>query len=269
MIFRASKGHTGSYLAARISECLHEYGIQDKVSVYSCTKVAKLTLRPQILAFTADNTSNNNTLIDELGDLLDGFQGSLTRVRCFAHILNLMVKVCITQTCTFPFSNCTPLVYPFAVQPQNKSYKRYSRRGWRCCCIRWTWWWAGWGRNNRECWSGGYWRWDWPIHGREQCCHCWCNCCRGWRGIRFTHTDSCRSKPWQVCRDKGKYNLVSMLQNVANWCINSTSYETSLNEYSTVPQSMLILRVPALRVKLSLSWWCEMSQHDGTALLNF
>jgi hypothetical protein len=33
MIFRASKGHTGSYLAARISECLHDYGIQDKVSV--------------------------------------------------------------------------------------------------------------------------------------------------------------------------------------------------------------------------------------------
>ena len=30
---RASKGHTGSYLAARISECLHEYEIQDKVSI--------------------------------------------------------------------------------------------------------------------------------------------------------------------------------------------------------------------------------------------
>jgi hypothetical protein len=47
----------------------------------------------QILAFTADNASNNNTLVDELEDLLDGFQGSLTRVRCFAHILNLVVKV--------------------------------------------------------------------------------------------------------------------------------------------------------------------------------
>jgi hypothetical protein len=47
----------------------------------------------QILAITTDNVSNNNTLIDELGDLLEGFQGSLTRVRCFAHILNLVVKV--------------------------------------------------------------------------------------------------------------------------------------------------------------------------------
>ena len=50
---------------------------------------------------TLDNASNNKTLIDELGDLLDGFQGSLTRVRCFAHILNLVVKVCIPHTCHF------------------------------------------------------------------------------------------------------------------------------------------------------------------------
>ena len=47
----------------------------------------------QILAITTDNSSNNNMLIDELGDLLEGCQGSLTRVRCFAHILNLVVKV--------------------------------------------------------------------------------------------------------------------------------------------------------------------------------
>ena len=59
-----------------------------------CPTVANIT--PQILAFTADNASNNNTLVDELGDLLDGFQGSLTRVRCFAHILNLVVKVSIS-----------------------------------------------------------------------------------------------------------------------------------------------------------------------------
>jgi hypothetical protein len=47
------------------------------VSVCSYAKIMKLTRRPQILAFTADNASNNNTLIGELGDLLDGFQGSL------------------------------------------------------------------------------------------------------------------------------------------------------------------------------------------------
>jgi len=54
-----------------------------------------LNIGLQILGFTADNASNNNTLVDELADLLDGFQGSLTRVRCFAHILNLVVKVWI------------------------------------------------------------------------------------------------------------------------------------------------------------------------------
>ena len=39
-----------------------------------------------------DNASNNNTLVDELSELLDVFQGSLTQTRCFAHILNHMVK---------------------------------------------------------------------------------------------------------------------------------------------------------------------------------
>jgi hypothetical protein len=49
---------------------------------YACLHVYDDELTPtrklQILAFTADNASNNNTLVDELGDLLDGFQGPLT-----------------------------------------------------------------------------------------------------------------------------------------------------------------------------------------------
>jgi hypothetical protein len=40
-----------------------------------------------------DNASNNTTLLEELPELIDGFQGTLTRIRCFAHILNLVVKV--------------------------------------------------------------------------------------------------------------------------------------------------------------------------------
>ena len=68
-------------------------------------EIVKLTCRPQILAFVADSASNNNTLVDGLGDLLDGFQGSLTQVRCFAHILNLVVKVHITQI--YPFHSLT------------------------------------------------------------------------------------------------------------------------------------------------------------------
>ena len=33
LICRASKGHMRTYLAAQISECLHNYRIQDKVNV--------------------------------------------------------------------------------------------------------------------------------------------------------------------------------------------------------------------------------------------
>jgi hypothetical protein len=44
------------------------------------------------MALVADNASNNNTMVDELSDLILAFWGSHTRVRCFAHILNLVVK---------------------------------------------------------------------------------------------------------------------------------------------------------------------------------
>ena len=42
----------------------------------------------------ADNTSNNDTLVDELSILIPSFGGCEYCVRCFAHILNLVVKVC-------------------------------------------------------------------------------------------------------------------------------------------------------------------------------
>jgi hypothetical protein len=45
----------------------------------------------------ADNASNNNTLVEKLEDLLNGFKGSVSQIRCFAHILNLVVKVSISE----------------------------------------------------------------------------------------------------------------------------------------------------------------------------
>ena len=48
----------------------------------------------EILGITMDNASNNHTLVDELSEILDDFQGEPTRVCCFAHIFNLVVKVC-------------------------------------------------------------------------------------------------------------------------------------------------------------------------------
>lgn len=47
----------------------------------------------EIMGFTADNASNNDTLVSELSILVPSFSGSEYRVRCFAHILNLVVKV--------------------------------------------------------------------------------------------------------------------------------------------------------------------------------
>ena len=36
-------------------------------------------------------------MCDELGDLLEGFDGQLGRIRCFAHILNLAAKAILRQ----------------------------------------------------------------------------------------------------------------------------------------------------------------------------
>ena len=54
--------------------------------------------------------------MDELGELLDGFQGSLTRVRCFAHILNLVVKVHFGVTSKLTLSNllCKSILSQFS-----------------------------------------------------------------------------------------------------------------------------------------------------------
>jgi hypothetical protein len=50
----------------------------------------------QILALTLDNASNNNTLVEELSKTFEGFQGSLVCMRCFAHVLNLIVKAILS-----------------------------------------------------------------------------------------------------------------------------------------------------------------------------
>ncbi len=47
----------------------------------------------QILGVTADNAANNGTMLDVLSTLLPKFRGREVHVRCFAHVLNLVVKV--------------------------------------------------------------------------------------------------------------------------------------------------------------------------------
>ena len=59
----------------------------------------------KVMTFTADNASNNNTLVDELSVLIPTFGGAKYHVRCFAHILNLVVKVGSSFLILIPASN--------------------------------------------------------------------------------------------------------------------------------------------------------------------
>ena len=75
---------------------MEDFGISHKVSVIT-QKYSALTQIHQILSVTCDNASNNNVLVEELADLLDGFPGEANRTRCFLHIINLVVKTVIRQ----------------------------------------------------------------------------------------------------------------------------------------------------------------------------
>jgi hypothetical protein len=46
----------------------------------------------QILSITGDNASNNDTMIQYLGEALDEFPGPANQTRCFAHTVNLITK---------------------------------------------------------------------------------------------------------------------------------------------------------------------------------
>lgn len=56
-----------------------------------------ITFAPQILSITCDNASPNDVMTNALADLVEEFPGATNRTRCFAHILNLVVKVVIHQ----------------------------------------------------------------------------------------------------------------------------------------------------------------------------
>jgi hypothetical protein len=51
----------------------------------------------QILSVTADNASNNDTMIDHLSEVLDKFPGASNQTRCFAHTLNISAKAILKQ----------------------------------------------------------------------------------------------------------------------------------------------------------------------------
>jgi hypothetical protein len=57
----------------------------------------KLILIVKILSITCDNALSNDKMIEELAIQLNNFPGSASQVRCFVHILNLVVKSIMHQ----------------------------------------------------------------------------------------------------------------------------------------------------------------------------
>ncbi|PIL35261.1 hypothetical protein GSI_01986 [Ganoderma sinense ZZ0214-1] len=77
---KLNKAHTGAYLGAKLIKSLKSYGIEKK-----------------IMAVTCDNAANNKTMLKEMHILVPEFRGNETRVRCFGHVLNLVVKAILSQ----------------------------------------------------------------------------------------------------------------------------------------------------------------------------
>ena len=55
----------------------------------------------QILGITGDNASNNDSMIQYLGNTLDEFHGPANQARCFVHTVNLIAKSILK-----PFETC-------------------------------------------------------------------------------------------------------------------------------------------------------------------
>ncbi|QRV75575.1 AC transposase [Ceratobasidium sp. AG-Ba] len=72
---RLEQKHTGAYIATKTYECLQRYVLDKK-----------------FLAVCLDNAGNNNTLVRHLAGLAPDFRGTLSRVCCAPHVINLMVK---------------------------------------------------------------------------------------------------------------------------------------------------------------------------------
>jgi hypothetical protein len=69
-----SDRHTGDNIAEAILEVIGDYGIEEKIGY-----------------FTVDNATNNDAALKIIGEKL-GFRWEERRVRCFGHIINLVVR---------------------------------------------------------------------------------------------------------------------------------------------------------------------------------
>jgi hypothetical protein len=76
-VFSTPERHTGEHMADVVAQCLINCETKNKVMWIIC-----------------NNTSNNNKIVDSLAAYVwKLFHGCLGYVRCFAHVLNLVVGV--------------------------------------------------------------------------------------------------------------------------------------------------------------------------------
>jgi hypothetical protein len=76
-VFSLSGRHTGQNLAEALAASLHGWGIHDRV-----------------LSIIADNASSNDVMVKKICELdWERFGENQGQVRCFAHVLNLIVGV--------------------------------------------------------------------------------------------------------------------------------------------------------------------------------
>ncbi len=92
----------GTYLAEKLVEYLKNFNIHEKVSMQNAWVVIILIFTIQVFAVTCNNAESNMVMLREMERLLPGFGGLKTRVRCFGHVINLVVKVGPTPFCVAP-----------------------------------------------------------------------------------------------------------------------------------------------------------------------
>ena len=95
------QSHIGKQLAKIFEDILMEFCICDKVQPsfkrfnHNLPTFGMYIL--QILSITCDNASNNDAMVDELGETLTAFGGEAAHMQCFLHVVNLVTKSLIQQ----------------------------------------------------------------------------------------------------------------------------------------------------------------------------
>jgi hypothetical protein len=74
-IVEVTCSHSGLNLTATFAKILEDFSISNKVCNYFEEMDCQLTIGAQILSITCDNALNNDTIIEELANLLNDFPG--------------------------------------------------------------------------------------------------------------------------------------------------------------------------------------------------